>query len=292
MESITNTNNHTAHIIHINESNIAPMIQHSLTQLVVFYFWSPQNLHCHELEETLDKLAHEYAGQFALAKVDCDQLPNIAAQFGVRTAPTVIFVQEARPVHGFEGIQTDETIRKMFSQFLTQQKKSLLEQANERLAEGKNQEALSLLKEAHQTEPKEIDITLLLAQVYISLNHLEDAQNILDTLPLEEQDQRYNDLLAILESQKQAANSPEIQQLQQALEIQPENAELAVQLATKLHEVGRNEEALELLFSFLKKDLSTADGAVKKMLMDIISTLETGDTLASKYRRHVYSLLY
>ncbi|WP_340608022.1 co-chaperone YbbN [Xenorhabdus bharatensis] len=292
MEPTMNTNSNTAQIVRINEANIAQVVQQSLTTLVVFYFWSPQDLHCHELESTLDKLAHEYAGQFILAKVDCDQLGHISAQFGVRTIPTVLFVREARPFHGFEGMQTDENIRKMFAQILPLSGKSPLEQASELLVEGKNQEALSLLKEAHQEDPQDTELSLLLAEVHISFNHLEEAQKVLETIPSEEQDQRYHDLLATIESHKQAADSPEIRQLLLEMAAQPENAELAIQLASKLHEVGRNEEALELLFGFLKKDLSAANGEVKKTLMDIITALGTGDALASKYRRHVYSLLY
>ncbi|AYA41003.1 co-chaperone YbbN [Xenorhabdus nematophila] len=292
MEPTVNTNNNDAYITHIDESNVAQVVQLSLTQLVVFYFWSPQDLHCHELESTLDKIAHEYAGQFTLAKVNCGQLPHLAAQFGVRGLPTVLFVQEARPVQGFEGIQTDEAIRNIFSQLLIQEGVSPLEQVNILLTEGKNQEALPLLKEMHQENPQDTDITLLLAQVNISLNHLEDAQKLLDTIPLEEQDEHYHELLESIKIQKAAADSPEIRQLQQELTAQPDNAELAIQLASKFHEVGRNEEALELLFGFLKKDLAAADGAVKKTMMDILSALGTGDALASKYRRNVYSLLY
>ncbi|MDC9595901.1 co-chaperone YbbN [Xenorhabdus anantnagensis] len=292
MEPTVNINNNTAHIINIDESNVAQVVQDSLNQLVVFYFWSPQDLHCHELETTLDKIAHEYDGQFTLAKVNCGELPYLAAQFGVRGLPTVLFVKEARPVQGFEGIQTDDTIRKIFSTLLVQEEKSPLEQVNELLKEGKNLEALSLLKEVHKENPQDIETTLLLVEINLSLNHLEDAQKILDTIPLEEQDERYHALFEHIKSQKEAADSPEIRQLQQELAAQPENAELAVQLASELHKVGRNEEALELLFSFLKKDLAAADGAVKKTMMDIFTTLGTGDVLASKYRRHVYSLLY
>ncbi|AOM42569.1 co-chaperone YbbN [Xenorhabdus hominickii] len=292
MESTVNTNDNNAYIINIDESNIAQIVQHSLTQLVVFYFWSPQNLHCHELETTLNTIAHEYAGKFILAKVNCDQFPHLAAQFGVRGLPTVLFVVEARPVQGFEGVQTDETIRKIFSELLVQEEKSPIEQVNDLLLAGNNQEALIVLQEIYQKNSPDTDITLLLAQVNISLNHLEEAQKLLDTIPLEEQDQRYHELLEHIEFQKEAADSPEIRQLQQDLAAQPENAELAINLASKLHEVGRDEEALELLFGFLKKDLSAADGAVKKAMLDIISALGSGDVLASKYRRHVYSLLY
>ncbi|MDR0218814.1 MAG: co-chaperone YbbN [Enterobacteriaceae bacterium] len=292
MEPTINANNNPVQIIHINEANIAPVVQKSLTQLVVFYFWSPQDLHCHELETTLDKLAHEYAGQFILAKVNCDQLGHISAQFGVRSIPTVLFVREARPVQGFEGVQTDENVRKIFAQVLQLPEKSPLEQAGELLAEGKSAQALPLLKEAHQADPQDTELSLLLAEVYISLDHPEEAQKVLGTISSTEQDSRYHDLLTVIESHRQAADSPEIRQLLQDMESQPENTELAIQLAAKLHEVGRNEEALELLFGFLKKDLSAGEDEVKKSLMDIISALGAGDALALKYRRQMYSLLY
>lgn len=59
--------------------------------------------------------------------------------------------------------------------------------------------------------------------------------------------------MAQIELLKQAADTPEIQQLQQQVAENPEDAALATQLALQLHQVGRNEEALELLFGHLRK---------------------------------------
>ena len=58
------------------------------------------------------------------------------------------------------------------------------------------------------------------------------------------------------------------------------------------HQVGRNEEALELLFGHLRKDLTAADGQTRKTFQEILAALGTGDALASKYRRQLYALLY
>ncbi len=98
--------------------------------------------------------------------------------------------------------------------------------------------------------------------------------------------------MAQIDLLKQAADTPEIQQLQQQLDAEPENAELATKLSLQLHQVGRNEEALELLFSHLKTDLGAANGQARKMLQEILAALGTGDALAAKYRRQLYSLLY
>ncbi|KOY62719.1 hypothetical protein AM629_07175 [Photorhabdus heterorhabditis] len=278
--------------IDINESNLHQTIEQSMTVPVLFYFWSERSPHCQELSVTLDKLAAEYADQLVLAKVDCDKEQMIAAQFGLRAIPTVYILQQGQPVDGFQGPQPEKAIREILTRVLPKPEELKAAQAEELIAEGKHQEALPLLKEAWQLAPKNSEIALMLTEVQIMLNNIQEAQEILNLIPLQDQGSHYHSLLAQIELQKQAADTPEIQQLQQEFSIQPENAELAVKLALKLHEVSRNEEALELLLGFLKKDLSAANGAIRKTMMDIMSAMGTGNALASQYRRLVYSLLY
>ena len=70
---------------------------------VLFYFWSERSQHCLQLTPVLDKLAAEYAGQFVLAKVDCDAEQMIASQFGLRSIPTVYLFKDGQPVDGFQA---------------------------------------------------------------------------------------------------------------------------------------------------------------------------------------------
>lgn len=282
----------TAHIVDVNESNIQQIIEQSMTKPVMIYFYSEREPRCAELSTTLDKLAAEFADQFVLAKLDCDTQQMIASQFGLQALPTVYLLQEGRPVDGFQGFQPESAIRQILANVLPRPEELKAAKGAELLAEGKANEALPLLKEAHQLAPQNGEITLALSDALIALNQYDDAQELLSTVPLQDQDSYYHSLIAKIELQKQAADTPEIQQLQNDFNQQPENSELAIQLALKLHEVARNEEALEILFSFIKKDLNAGDGQVKKTLMDILSALGTHDSLASKYRRLMYSLLY
>ncbi|ELZ5941274.1 MULTISPECIES: co-chaperone YbbN [Providencia] len=281
-----------AQIIDVNEQNLHQVVEQSMQIPVMFYFWSAQSPHCQELGATLDKIANDYAGLFILARVNCDVEQNVAAQFGLRAIPTVYVLQEGRPVDGFQGPQPEEVVLEILSRVLPSPEELKAAQAAELIAEGKHQEALPLLKEAHQLNAKNSEITLLLAETQIQLNQVDEAETTLSSVPMQDQDSRYQGLLAQIELLRQAADTPEIQQLQQQFEADPSNAALAVQLALKLHEVNRNEEALEILLNFLKKDLSAGEGAVKKTMMDIMSAMGTGDAVASKYRRQVYSLLY
>lgn len=279
-------------VINVTEANLHQTLEQSASIPVLFYFWSERSQHCLQLNPILDKLASEYAGQFVLAKVDCDAEQMVASQFGLRTIPTVYLFKDGQPVDGFQGPQPEEFIRELLGRFLPKEEELKAAQAAELIAEGKMAEALPLLKEARALDPKRSDIALTLAEVQIALNRSDDAEAILATIPLQDQDSRYHGLVAQIELLKQAADTPEIQLLQKQVEAEPENAAIAAQLALQLHQVGRNEEALELLMTHLRKDLAAADGAARKTLMDILAALGNGDALASKYRKQLYSLMY
>ena len=65
-----------------------------------------------------------------------------------------------------------------------------------------------------------------------------------------------------------------------------------MKLAVQLHQANRNEEALDLLFSILKRDLSAENGEVKQQFLSILSAIGNADPITNKYRRLLYSLLY
>ncbi|AJJ17369.1 MULTISPECIES: co-chaperone YbbN [Yersinia] len=278
--------------IDITEANLHQTLEQSMAVPVLFYFWSERSQHCLQLTPVLDKLAAEYAGQFILARVDCDAEQMVASQFGLRSIPAVYLFKDGQPVDGFQGPQPEEVIRELLQRVLPKPEELKVAEAVQLLSEGNVQEALPLLKDAWALSGQNSEIGLQLAEVQIQLNRSEDAEAVLATIPLQDRDTRYQGLIAQIELLKQAADTPEIQQLQQQLTEQPDNVELAVQLALQLHQVGRNEEALELLLSHLKKDLAAANGTARKTLMDILAALGTGDALAAKYRRQLYSLLY
>ncbi|RWR00727.1 hypothetical protein ED28_17865 [[Pantoea] beijingensis] len=281
-----------ASIIDINETNLHQTLEQSMTVPVLFYFWSERSQHCQQLTPLLERLAQDYAGQFILAKLDCDAEQAVAAQFGLRSIPTVYLFQNGQPVDGFQGPQPEEAVRALLEKVLPREEELKAQAAIAFMQEGKMIDALPLLKDAWQLSNQSSEIGFLLAEVLIALTRSDEAEAVLNVVPLQDQDTRYHGLLAQIDLLKQAANTPEIQQLQQQLENDPANSELAAKLALQLHQVGRNEEALELLMSHLKKDLNAADGQVRKMLQEILAALGTGDALAAKYRRQLYSLLY
>lgn len=279
-------------ITEVNENNLQAMLERSMSMPVLFYFYSDRSPHCAPLIVILEKLVNQHQGQILLAKVDCDQQPMVAAQFGLRAIPTVCLLQNGQTVDGFQGPQSEETIRRLLEKYLPREDELKTREAQQLIAQGKTAEALPLLKDAWRLSQQNSETGLLLAQLQISLKRFTEAQSVLQTIPIQDQDSRYQGLLAQIELQKKAADTPEIQQLQQQLDTSPQDMILVSQLALQLHQVERDEEALALLLQHLRRDLQAADGKLLSLCKEILAALGTGDSLAGKYRRQLYALLY
>ena len=108
-----------SHVIEATEETFArEVIERSSTLPVVVDFWAPWCGPCRLLSPVLEKLAGEYAGKFLLAKVNIDENPNLASQFGVRSIPAVFGVRDGAVVDAFMGVQPESVIRTWINRLL------------------------------------------------------------------------------------------------------------------------------------------------------------------------------
>ncbi len=279
-------------IIEIHENNLREVLDMTATMPVVFHFFSAQQPTSIELKHTLEKFTEEYPEQFLLALVDCDAQPFVASQFRLQVIPTTYFFFEGQPVDAILEPITEQELRLRLGNILPKEDELKFNEALTFLQNNEFDKALPLLKSAWElNNKKNSDFGLLYAETYIAIKQTEPAKAILNQIPLQDRDSRWQglqDQIALLE---QASDSPEIQQLQQDY-ARTKTPEIAIKLANQLHQVGRNEEALNLLFEWLKQDLSIANGEIKKQFLTILSAMGTNDPLVPKFRRQLYSLLY
>lgn len=280
------------YIVELNEQNFRQVLEGSMQTPVLIHFWASMSQESVEIVPQLQSLAQQYNGAFTLALLNCEQEQAIASQFGVQALPTIALFVNGQPVDGLGGPQSIEAISTMLSKHLPSQDELALQQALEQMQKGEYPQAL----EAFQQLPDELklkgEVKLAIAECLLETQQFDLADTQLQTIPLEYQDNYYKTLVAKLELHKQAADSPEIQALEVNLKADPSNAQVAAELGLQYHQVNRDEEALELLWSYLVKDLNTLDGDMKKSFMDILSALGQGNAIAAKYRRQLYSLLY
>ncbi len=278
-------------IVNVTEANFSEIWAAASQMPTVFHFISPREVTSLEMDALLRRIADENQGQFLLATINCDEQQELASQFRIQTIPTSYFFRDGQPIDLVQGVISEQELRIRLSNILPKEEELKFNQALDLLQDQRYEEALPLLKAAWElSDKKNSDFALLYAETYIVMKKVEPAKEILKQIPIQDRDSRWQGLQAQIELFEQAETSPELQQLQ-ADYAREKTAVIAVQLANQLHQAHKNEEALSLLFEWLKKDLNAENGEVKTQFLAILAALGT-DPLVAKFRRQLYSLLY
>lgn len=280
------------HLVEVNAQNLTEILQQSQQIPLVLTFYAPSHQPSVAFMALLERYAEQYQGQFILAKVNCETEQMVAAQFRIQTLPTTYLFKEAQALDAFPGILDEQALQQRLALILPKEDEIKFMQALEWLEAENFEQALPLLKEAWELSAKKnSDIALLYAETYIAMKKVEPAQDILNQIPLQDRDNRWQGLQAQIELLIQAADTPEIQQLQSEFAKNP-SPQIALKLALQLHQANRNEEALNLLFDFLKRDLNAENGEIKQQFLAMLTAIGQNDPVSNKYRRLLYSLLY
>ena len=72
--------------------------------LLVIDFWAVWCGPCRILSPVVDELAAEYEGRVTIAKCNVDDADDVAAHFGIRNIPTLIFVKNGEVVDRTVGV--------------------------------------------------------------------------------------------------------------------------------------------------------------------------------------------
>lgn len=71
---------------------------------------------CKMLAPTLDAVAEEVSGRASVYKVDIDQSPDLASQYGVMSVPTLIVFKNGEKTEQVVGVQKKEKLLEMLGQ--------------------------------------------------------------------------------------------------------------------------------------------------------------------------------
>jgi putative thioredoxin len=278
-------------IVALTTENFRPvMLEESVQKLVVVYFYAAWDEPSMAQLEVIQGFVGQYPDAILLATVNADEQQEIVQQFGVRGLPTTIIVKDGQPVDGFTGPQDAAQLQTTFGDYLPKPEDDLLSQAKPLLEQGEYQQAFALLKQANEIAPVRMDIVLAYADASIETGNLALSKSLIEQVMLADQDAYYHAIVGKIELAEKASESPELLELQQKHEANPDDFQIRIDLAVQLQQAHKSEEALAMLFSVIQKDLNFGDA--KKTMLDMINALADGDPLKSNYRRKVYSLLY
>jgi putative thioredoxin len=268
------------------------LIDESFNRPVVIDFWAEWCGPCKNLMPVLEKLANEYAGAFLLAKVNADDQQMISSQFGVRSLPTVMIMQNGQPVDGFTGALPEVQVREVLAKYLPKPWELPLNQAQALMAQGNFTDALPLLRQAYDASSQLASIALLMAQCHLELNRIDNAEAILSSIKMADQDAHYEQLMAQVALKKQAAKTPELAALEEAYSKAPQDLTLRYQLALQYYQESQHRPALEHLLEVIRSERNFAEGEARKTYTAIIAALGKADPLAIEFQRKLFTLLY
>lgn len=280
------------YIVVATQANFAELVARSHDVPVLIDFWASWCQPCQVLMPLLSKLAEEYAGGFLLAKLNTEEEQQLAAQFGIRSIPTVKLYRHGEAVDEFMGALPESEIRAFLDRHVARASDPQIDQALQRLAEGDADTADTLLTQAAAADPDNPRLPVAQARLAMVRGDFATALQQLDGLPLNRQDDAaVIALRSELDVARTLAGAPDANTLMARLEQDPNDHEARLQLATHHVAAERFEAALELLLELLRRDRNYEDQAARKGMVRIFERLGD-DPLAARYRSKMASLLY
>lgn len=276
----------------LTEQNVKEVIVDASMKKAVFVYFFMNAPECEAATKTVTAAITDNNEYISLVEADVQEQVSqaVAMQLGLQTVPALIVMQNGRPVDALQGDDIVTKLPETIKKFMPSEAQLLIREANDLEQKGDLQQAVTKAKQAYNLDEKNVEIKLIYARLCIKNKELELAHILLDNAGREEQSmQDYKDLVSALTLAEQAAESPEIKELEAKFNADPDNSEIASNYAAALAEAGKKAKALEILFNILKKDLSDANA--KKTFLDLLNTM-SGDPLQKEYRRKLYTLMY
>jgi putative thioredoxin len=280
-------------IYDIDESNYEQIVIQGSHQVPVLVdFWASWCQPCQMLMPLLARLVEEFQGRFILAKIDTEAQQAIAAQFGIRSIPTVKLFKDGQAVDEFAGALPEGEIRAFLDRHLPRPSDNIVVQAQERLLAGDAAGAIELLQQALAADPSNPRITVAIAQAQAAGGDFDAAESALDSLTIEQQaEPDVQRLRGRLFFDRIAASGETAESLAQRLQDSADDSDARYHLAAHRIMQGDLDQAAEDLLLLMRKDRGYGDDAARDALLKLFDLLGD-DPAATRYRARMFNLLH
>jgi len=253
--------------------------------------WSGPCLH---MSDELASFAKEFAGQFIFAKVDIDEQPELKEQYKIENVPTLKVFKDGEVVRTEEGLLKKKELQSLLKDFgIYHQSDELREQARNKHITGETVEAIALLTQAIQKDPRNTRVAMDMVQIFIDIGELEQAKGLYNKLPNEDKKSDTGKaLLGQLTFLNLAADTEGKTALQDRISNNENDFEARFDLAICFVAERDYQQAMDNLFKILSHEPEFKDGAAKEMIINLTNMLEPNEPeLAQEFRRRLGNVM-
>ncbi|MBK1722893.1 thioredoxin [Thiocystis violacea] len=281
-------------VITVTAANFQSVVlEGSFERPVLVDFWADWCAPCRMLMPMLAQLAQDYGGSFLLAKVNTEEEQALAAQFGIRSLPTVQLFKSGKAVDQFMGALPESQVREFLDRHIPRASDGLLARAQGLMASGDLAAARDLLEQARAEDPSNARLSLAQVQLTAAQGDIAQAMTDLDSLPIElANDPEVTALRGRLRFASTAEGAPPQSALETRLASDPKDNQARYQLAALAVLQGDYASALEHLFELMKRDRSFEDDAGRKGMLAVFDLLGGSHDLVARYRAKMMTALY
>ncbi len=291
------------------------VVEPSQTSLVILDFWAEWCGPCKALAPVLEKVAAEYADKgVVLAKINVDEEQFIAAQFQVRSIPTVYAMFQGQPVADLTNARSESQLKATLDQLLAQlpvqggaaggaaaqgpsaeELAQFVKMGEEALAGGDPQRAASIFAQITEFAEGNAPAHAGLVRALVQLGEVDQARQVMaviDSDPRLATDAAMAAARSALELAGTRVDDGELAALRTAAEADPANMDAQFAFAEAAFAAGERDAAADTLLAMVAADREWNEGAARAKLLKIFEATGLEDEWVVGVRRRLSRVLF